>query len=194
MLDRLTPTPLVLALAALITGLFLGIAALALAYLFDWRKPWAYAMLALVLGGAITWLSLLRWWQQLVNALHGIQPQPVSTEPLRLEILARDDPYFQGDYLDLPISYDQLIDLADLLTSGGSFSHASLAGPGKLLSRTDYERLRDLWISRGLVRWASPRTHFQGLQLTAKGRAVVRGFASQTHTPQLIDRTSTRRN
>lgn len=192
MIDRL-PTPLALALAACITGAFLGIAALALAYLFDWRKPWAYGALALVLGGALTWITLLRWWQDLINAIHGIthQPQP---EPLQLQVLYRDDPYLQGDYLDLPITQEQLLEIVDRLTSGGSFSHASLAGPGKPLSRADYERLRDLWISRGLVRWTSPRTHFQGLQLTAKGRAIVRGFASQTYTPGLTDRSSNRKN
>lgn len=189
MLKMITPHPLTLGLIAALSGLILGLAALSAAYFFDWRKPWAIAAFVLLIGGGLTWLGLIRWWQRLVETLHGIREEPISTEPLRLEIIARDGSYLEGDFIDLPnFTRDQLIDLGEALTAGSSFSHA-LAGPGRPLTRSEYELLRDLWIERGLLRWTNPRSHNQGLVLTSKGHAVARGFASlaSAPTPRLLD-------
>ena len=189
---KTTPHPLTLGLIALLTGIVLGLSALLIGYLMDWQDPWAVGGFILLIGGGLTWLTLIRWWQRLIETLHGIQEAPVSSEPLRLEILARDSAYLDGTYLDLPFTEQQLIDLGEALVSGASFSHA-LAGPGRQLSRAEYEQLRDLFLARGLVRWVNPRSHNRGLILTAKGSAVARGFASLAagETPRLHRHTQT---
>jgi hypothetical protein len=82
-----------------------------------------------------------------------------------------------GEWLDLPLEPDQLIGVSRALVEGGAFSHASLAGPGRPLTRAGYELLRDEYLRRGLLRWYDDRSHNQGLRLTSKGQALTRHFA-----------------
>jgi len=60
----------------------------------------------------------------------------------------------------------------------GHFSHASMAGPGKPLSRSEFESLRDAMIARGLAYWVNEHSTNQGCRLTHAGQAVMRGLAS----------------
>jgi len=88
-----------------------------------------------------------------------------------------------ADFINLPIGQKQAGRVFYLLTVGRDLSLASLAGPGKPLSRSEFEALRDELISRGLAAWKNPNYHNQGATLTAAGRAVCKKFAADYTTP-----------
>ncbi len=85
--------------------------------------------------------------------------------------------YPGGQFLDLLVDRVRMVAIAVEIVSGTSFSH-SMAGPGKLLTRSVFERLRDYLLRRGLLRWNSEYSRKEGVSLTGKGGALVRGFAS----------------
>lgn len=183
-----TRSPFILAIVAIISGLFAGIAALANAMIFSWSTPWGWAAGACAVVGAGTWVAMIRWWQRLIEHTAGIVDAGVHAvpedQPTRIEIIRDDGNYIDGQFVDLDIDRDRMIQLGRMLINGSSFSHA-LAGPGRPLLRSEYEILRDQWLKAGLVRWRNDHSHNQGLVVTGKGKAVARGYALMATTPRL---------
>ena len=174
-------------LRSLITGLLAGVLLFALGALFAWDSPGALAAI-----GGIS-ISLLVWWvsvRQAWRVLGGDLGQVVEIiEPERVRLQLNHQDGQGADWLDLPVELPRMIAISERVLDGGSFSHASLAGPGRPLSRSEYETLRDVFLARGLASWINPEAHSQGLRLSGKGRAVARGFASMAaDLPQLTTR------
>jgi len=172
-------------LIALITGLLVGVLALAVGYLMRWERFLELAAISGLIISLLTWRAVLRLSGALPEADLSDVGNP-TPERVRLQLDHQDGR--GADWLDLPIDTNRMIAISERVLDGGSFSHASLAGQGKPLSRNEYEVLRDVFLSRGLVRWINPGAHAQGLRLTGKGRAVARGFASMAAAdlPRLI--------
>lgn len=79
--------------------------------------------------------------------------------------------------LNMPIDSNKLYKVAKLLLPLGKFTYADFAGPGKLLSRSDYECLRQELVARGILlrgqkKSASPI-------LTRPGRATMQAIIAQ---------------
>jgi len=81
-----------------------------------------------------------------------------------------------GEFLDVPISLAKAKKVAEVALGTGTFSHATLAGRHKPLSRAEYEALAAYLQARGYLRWRSSRSPNQGVILTAKGQALFRGL------------------
>ena len=85
----------------------------------------------------------------------------------------------ETDFIDLPAGPEQLRKLADGLLSGRQFALSAWSGAGAPFSRSEFERLRDELIKRGLARWRNANAQAQGAELTLPGRAVLRRFSSE---------------
>lgn len=183
---RTVKTDVVLpALQALVSGLILGVACWAIASLAGIDRSWAYGVGAWAFVTTLAWLLLLRRSLQLVEQLLGVDldrdgfiGEPAIVEPVtRVDLVDNNSAYPGGQFLALPVDRVRMVAISLELERGASFSH-SLAGPSKALTRGEYERLRDYLLREGLLRWNSDYSRKEGLALTGKGRALVRGFAS----------------
>ena len=167
-------------LKAIITGALFALFGAAFYWLSlgvtGWRIFWA------ILAGAalVSWLMVIRIGDQDRNAANLKPSKVYPVETTRIQITASDPAgeFSAGRWAELPISAELLQRVAKRLAAGSSFSHAGLAGPGRPLSRSEFECLRDAMISRGLCYWTNPAAHAQGCQLTRAGVAVMRHFAS----------------
>lgn len=181
----------VITLAALVTGTFVLLLALALARVVRW--PVSYALIA---GAASTLFSWLVWSSRAANILehmHIPERRKPPTQDLTpkhatvdLRIHAeRPGGYLEGTFLDrLPVAESALVELARRALEGQSLTTSQMTAGG--LSRADWETLRDRLIGAGLLSWRfGSRAH--GCQTTSKGRAVFSRMASPTPPP---DRTS----
>lgn len=177
-------------LQAGITGL-LGALVLVCGYqVWQVVTPWRLFFTAASLITLVAWLGVLKRWQVWIDADHGIHPplvvpqvQTFEATPEMVRVGLVDDQggyYLNGQYIDFPISRDQLVAVCLVLVAGAAFSHASLAGPKRPLSRAEYEALRDVFLVAGLVRWQNPRARNLGLILTGQGAALARHYAMVT--------------
>ena len=110
----------------------------------------------------------------------NLKPSKVyPAESTRVEIVANDPSgqFSAGRFADLPVTLDQLIAISRRIDSGVSFSHAGLAGPGRPLSRAEFESLRDKMIVDKLCYWINPASHAQGVGLTRGGEKMFQYFA-----------------
>ena len=168
-------------LLSLTTGAILGALVGLFALWRAWDAPGTTGALVGCLAMAMTWISLLRRSggdSVELSRFTDFTRLEKSVEPPAVRVSISHADGLGADWLDLPIDTPRMIAISERVLDGGSFSHASLAGPGRPLSRAEYETLRDVFLSRGLARWINPEAHSQGLRLTSKGRAVSRGFAS----------------
>lgn len=180
-------------LQALTTGGLSAVAAYAVTAVAGWDRAIALAVFALV--AFFAWLNYKHRWEYLLAALDGVEmadsawpgSQPEAREPvpaletIRVELIQENGR--RGDFIDLPVDNFQAHEVAHILSRpGASFSYATLAGPGKPLSRTEFEVLSRIFLTRGLAVWNNPRAHNQGMSLTAAGRAVLRKIAD-TRSP-----------
>lgn len=184
--------PLIL---AALTGSGSALLAWVIGVWLEWTRIPLIMVTTAVLVFLWTWIWLMRkrlgWIEQLLGIdlnRDGVIGHPSGSEPVRVEIIDNQPGgYLRGDFLDLDIDRERLAMLGLLLDRGATFSHASLAGAGKILSRSEYETLREAWLMAGLVRWVNDRSRNQGLELTGKGRALARGFASMTNDIPTLD-------
>ena len=184
-------------LQSLVTGVILGLTGWALAAIAELDRPWVWGLAVGVVCMALAWLLLLRFTWTIVERVLGIdinrdgfvgEPVIIDSPPVTSIQLTEDNGnYPSGAFLDLPIDRQRMIMLSMELQGGASFGH-NLAGPGKVITRSEYERLRDYLIVMGLARWNSQYSRKEGLCLTGKGRAIVKGFASMagSNIPTLI--------
>lgn len=163
------------------SGLAIAIMIGALAVIFGADHPVATGALGGALSGGVVWLISLSFWRSRVYRT----PQPKlpsvlgSSEVLRLQVMTHDleSAYGRGVWASLPIDRETLIEIAIKLAGGASFSHASLVGKYRPLSRAQYEAVRDEFLARGLVYWNSPHSRNQGLSMSRAGVAAMKRLA-----------------
>lgn len=167
-----------------LTGVFIGLAALFISWVAGAAKPWLWGLIVWSLVQAWTWITLLQRWTNLVQSLEtaigaDINQDGYIGDPVeRVRIILDQDDGRKVDIIDLPASKDQLISLADGLLTGSTFSEAAWTGQGSIFSRSQFARLRDELVRRGLLSWNNPNTPARGLSLTPGGKAAMRYFAS----------------
>jgi hypothetical protein len=161
------------AISGLLTGSLAGSAAL----VFDWGEPAAWAVLSTAGVSLASWLIYRGQWREVANFVQGLrqptmEPQELTT---RIQVISSDpaSAFAAGVWAELPLPVETVRQAARRILETGAFSH-SLAGPGKPLSRSQYEALRDELLARGLLVWQNPAAHSRGLEITAAGRAVLR--------------------
>ena len=161
-------------LKAFTTGLFACLLAVVVSY-YRGSPSWAFGGLVGAGVAFIAWVLM-----QLPRLDPGGRPSKVYPTTTRIQITASDPAgqFSAGRFADLPISQDDLAKVSQRLIHGASFSHAGLAGPGRPLSRSQYEVLRDAMISRNLCYWINPASHAQGCNLTHAGQSVLKHFTS----------------
>lgn len=176
-------------LRAAVTGLLCGVCFFA-----------GYQLTADVTGWRIFWfvaaaVCLVVWWitipQQRSSPGSRVYSSPVP-ETTKVEIVAADPAgvYKSGVWADFPVDKGVLVGAARYYAKTRQFSHA-ISGPGKPLTRNQFEAIRDEMLVRGLAYWRSPGSHNQGVALTRAGNAFLMRLAQQgaaqahtgTHTP-----------
>lgn len=79
--------------------------------------------------------------------------------------------------LNFDCSIKALRTFASQVDAVANTSETAWTGSGKPFSRPEYYTLRDELIKAGFGRWKNERHHAQGWNLTAKGKALMRGLA-----------------
>ena len=206
--DNLTPLPrvyygsnslqdgvLVPALQALTTGALSGLALAGVLWLAGVESAWRWSLALIPVVWLVMWLASLSHWRASLERLlnrdlnnDGVigeqQPPVIISEPAReVRVTLEREEGRHVDIIDLPAKEEQLRQLADGLLSGRQFALSAWSGTGAPFSRSEFERLRDEMIRRGLARWRNERAQAQGLEVTAPGRAVLRRFASDASKP-----------
>lgn len=194
MLDMFRLAIIIPAAAALITGALVGALTLALAAWQGW--PMLYGLLAAAVTALLSWLAWSARYAEIIEHriapdLHKAQPQPDKTpKEINLRIHEVKGEYLEGAYLHrLPVSEQALAALANQVISGQSLTTSQITGSG-LLSRPDWEGLRDRFISAGLLTWRGGNRQY-GVEITQRGRAVFQrlaqpGEAPPTHPPARV--------
>jgi hypothetical protein len=166
------------AVSGTLTGGLVGAAAL----VFEWPEPAGLALLTTAGTALIAWLAYRSQWRAAVDFVLGLRPPTMEPQELttRIQVIAHDPAgaFAAGVWAELPLRPELVTQAARRILATGSISHATLAGPGRPLSRAEYEALRDELIARGLAVWANPDAHNVGLELTAAGRATIRRLAN----------------
>jgi len=70
---------------------------------------------------------------------------------------------------------------ARAVVGGRSLAQGGWTGSGGPFSRSEYDALLAAMLKAGVVRWANPRAHAQGVELTPMGRATLRKLMSLAH-------------
>ena len=169
-------------LQALATGLLAGMVVLLLCVIGRNDQAGTIALLAGLIVAFLSWFSFRSRWQSVYEAMVHVDLSPdditQESEPdperIRIDVVNLDET--QSDFLDLPATKEQLIDLAEGLQRGTPFTVGAWSGSRRPFSRSQFEALRGELLARGYIRWQNGRHHAQGIELTAKGRAVMRGL------------------
>jgi hypothetical protein len=175
---------------ALITGGLVGGAAFSAANIWEWQDPilWGVAGFSLVTLGS--WMLYRSEWRRGVDVLLGVI-QPMDPEPAQeyqattyITVVAEDPAGAFQAAQRLNVALDPMLisKAAIRVMSTGAFSHASLAGPGRPLTRSQYEILRDEFLARGLLYWNCDYSHTRGVSMTRAGKEAIEYLAT-TPTP-----------
>ena len=179
---------IVITLAALVTGCFVLLLALALARVCGW--PVSYAYIAAAGAALFSWLAWSARVADILEHLTGAaRKPPQDTSPknatVNLRIHEERGEYLEGTFLNrLPGGENVLTALANLVISGRSLTTSQVCASG-LLGRADWEELRDRFVFAGLLKWrGGNRAH--GCEVTPRGLAVFRRMAAP-HSPTGAD-------
>lgn len=190
--DYLTGTvgfwlPLVQSLA---TGVIMAVVAYAISSLIDIEREWHVALLVGSTSAGLVWLASLGLWRRVVfrpeqmdyapleylTQIPAIETEDIEPETVRIELVENEGRTVK--FIDLPITQEQLARLAVGLLNGRPMSEASWTGGGNLFSRSEFARLRDTMLERGMLVWNSPNAKARGVSLTHAGMACMRYFAT----------------
>jgi hypothetical protein len=138
-----------------------------------------------VIGFAVAWLRLLGDTRKGLFSVERVersgQPvaatavDPASQRTIKLKV---EEDGRHHKYAHLPLPYEDLRAVARATVNGRAFSLASWAGSGKLLSRSQFETLRDWLLTADYAGWIDDKNHAQGIAFNSKGKAFWRALAS----------------
>jgi hypothetical protein len=145
---------------------------------------------ALIVSGAgivlgFMWASTI-WLDRLepMFADGRLYQKEVKQPRVQVELRQENTGFLHVDWIDLPagITMHQLASVGELLQQNGyNFSHA-IAGKNGVLTRKQFESLRDKLIGVGLARWNSPHSRNQGCSLLAPGRSLFKKISATSPT------------
>jgi hypothetical protein len=167
------------ALWAMAGMIFCAVRAGFLMLAFGWHALVQSSFIARALGQILEAVGI--YW--------GTQDVVVEAEPpkvTRLEITTRDE---QGRVkamhtIDAPLPSDKMRLLAHHIITDGPYSEPALGSRGAgILSRTQYEQMRDWLMGRGCLVWKNPANHNDGLEVTRGGMSLFRAYLRATAPP-----------
>jgi hypothetical protein len=161
-------------LSTVVGGMSSGLIALGIILLTDGNIVAVYIWLGTGCLIGFAWGSIV--WTEKMFPKEKPQ-QRVFDQQVRLEVRSGEENYPIVDWIDMPIPKDKLVAFAkDSISYGFILSH-SMAGGSQALSRAEFEKLRNIFISKGLAAWTNPNSHTQGCKLTAPGRSLFMKLA-----------------
>lgn len=150
-----------------------------------------YVVSGLAGWGAMFWLSSIHQWFGHRGFYRGLlftaeeyfqadidgdgnigEPEP-PPKVVEVELRRNGLPW---KFESLEISRDKLIKLARAVASGQSFSNRTALDAG--ISREDFVKLRDKFVSRGLATWKGEPGSTQGVELTDDGLDTIAEIAT----------------
>ncbi len=164
-------------LQAFVSGVVVGLLAIWPTTAFFWA--WYIPAIVGGLAFAAAWFALLKshraslWDSE--KYFHDVPQQPQQPQQMHVKLQIDEDGQ-HTKFVDLPLDPAQLKTIAAATINGRSFSLASWAGRGKLLSRSQFETLRDWLLDNDYGLWADENNHAAGFLFTNKGRAFWRGL------------------
>jgi len=165
-------------LKALITGLLCALFSVSI-YRLKLYGPTAWGLFWIMFLGVGLFIWLAYIWPR-AEMISKVIDSRMFDKTTKIQVVAKDPSgaYMDGKFINLRISNRQMNLVATKYLACGHFSHASMAGPGKPLTRAEFEALRDEFIYRGLAYWVNENHHNLGARLTLAGQAVMKGMAS----------------
>lgn len=198
--DGVTGPVIVPLFQAGVTGILIALCAVSLVhYLAPGTALFPPFLLVWTGSTLVSWLAYRARWQYVIERVLGvdlnndgyigapsIQVAPYAEPPVITPQVMRVilDQEHVTDFIDLPYP-EKIPQLASGLLEGRTFKAETF---NHLFHRSEFERVRDEMIRRGLATWKNERAHAQGVELTAAGRAVMRKVAEDRHTPALPPR------
>lgn len=91
----------------------------------------------------------------------------------------------QYSFLNLPIDQARLKTIAEAVLNGYPFSEKRWAGDGKLLTSSEFRKLQDEMVTRGLIVLKHPTEPRQGYRFGEKGMAAMRWIKNAQTKPPL---------
>ena len=164
---------------SLITGALVGLIAAGAATWMQLSDPWMLGLIAGAVGAFWWWVSSIHLWRLDTYSIPDYllpEPEPVQATASTVRVEVVNDS--QIVIADLPATPAQLRDLSTGLLAGMSFSEASWSGDGRIFSRDEFRRLRDVYLQRGWVAWRNEKAQNQGVSLTRTGKAVCKHLAN----------------
>ena len=133
------------------------------------------------LAGAVMLLDRKSKHDELMESVNRVSVQVVPEKSnlsgkytVKLQIQEDND---NAKFAHLPLPLDELKTIARATLNGRPFSHDSWCGADKLLSRSQFEDLRNWLLKVGYARWLNDSNHNQGLVMTAKGKAFWKAIS-----------------
>lgn len=166
---------------SVVSGLFTALLGWAWCGWRGWPDGHYFALLAGAVGAALWWWwRILNWQAEFRQLYFEDQVQPVTPDPARVKVELHQDENgsHHTQIADLNASPDQLVQLAQGLLQGQTFSESVWCGAGRPFSKSEFHQLRTALIKRGWVTMRNPHAPAQGFCLTRPGAAVMRSFAS----------------
>jgi hypothetical protein len=176
-------------LQTIITGAFAFLAMLCISLLLRWRQPLAWAGVAMVFTMAVMWGALLWRWLRLTDKLEALTQLDLNGDGyipdiIRVAVTSQDQ---KSTILATVPHASKLPILARGVLGGMPFSEREWTGRFKPLSQTEFRRIRDVFVSRGLARWTDD-DHRQGIVLTPAGISVLKAISKNNLSPsQVVD-------
>lgn len=183
-------------LAAILTGVFVGVCAWALAGAGGVVRSWMWGLVSWAICQAVAWLWLLSRWASLIIPLERltgwdinqdgvIGEQPALPPPLVRIIL--DTPEKNGNrhtvIANIPCAQEKLVELSAAIMAGAPVSEERWTGAGGLFSKSEFRAVREELIKRGLLAWRNPMSTAQGIIVTTAGLRAFKYFASLSSSP-----------
>ena len=172
-------------LQALVTGLMTTLVAVVPVYFL--RLPFQVTLLAGGIALCMTWLYLLADHRKSLWSHERYErdiEQPVApslidqARPKEVKVkLAVNESTGRMRFGHLPIDHERLCSMARALKNGRSFSVSAWSGRGKLLSRSEFETLRDWLLDSNYAQWRDDHNRNLGVEFTSRGEAFWRALA-----------------
>lgn len=173
---------------SVISGILAGLVAGAVGMWQEWQGAGYIALLVGAVVALFVWAGGLGAWRRSVYAPAVYYPPEQEDQPdqaparVRVEVSQTEGAAHTTQIADLPVSVDQLAQLAVGLLAGQTFAEGVWTGAGRPFSKSEFIALRSEFIKRGWACWKNDRAPAQGVSLTRPGAAVMRSFASEVGT------------
>jgi len=165
-------------LQSAVTAIVTAIVSLFPLYILE--LPLQFSLLAGALAMGMMWLYLLSEHRRSLWSHERFEhePEPPAARPKEVGVkLAVNESNGHMRFGHLPIAHDTLVTMARALENGRSFSVSGFTGRGKLLSRSEFETLRDWLLDSDYAQWKDGNNRNLGIEFTSRGAAFWRALA-----------------